>query len=314
MTDGTEKPAWRSTLVCCGVAIACITLPQPIQSAVRATVHDALSPGQHLAQPLLHSARWTHPDTGEPLAERLVANQELEQLRLTLRQQQLREAALRDQLKAARDQGVTPYTGQPSAPLVRHELLEARVLGREKDLSDQPALLVGLGSARGAVSEAFVVRGGNPILDQGSSRGIESGQPVYAGRCVVGRVERAGRWTSAVQLISDTRYTGRAQLLRESDDGSQFGAEGLLVGHGDGTCRLTGIPYTEPVAVGDDVYTGGRSARFPHPMYYGRVVAAELESGQRWNIIVKPHVAPDVLVDVAVLRQSLNTSERVLGQ
>ena len=116
-----------------------------------------------------------------------------------------------------------------------------------------------------------------------------------------------------MRLTTDPKYSARAQLLRETASGAQFGAEAILKGRGNGTCELTGVPYTEPVSVGDAVYTGGRSALFPTPMYYGRVIEAKLEAGQRWSIVVKPNFDVDEIREVAVLRENMS-STRVLGQ
>lgn len=311
MSERSEKFDWRTGAACCLAGGLCLLLPPPIQSAFRAVVQDCLQPGQTLLEPLSRLA----PDQQrlDSITDNDLANSRIEELQLQLRQQKLAQAELRRQLQAAQQIGTMPYTVQPSEPLIAYSLLAARVLGREKDLAGDPSLLLDLGSTRGAMSEAFVVRGTNPVLDVGTASGISPGQPVYAGRTVLGRIERTGRWTSAVRLITDPGYTGRAQLLRESTEGPQFGAEGLISGVGDGTCRLSGIPYTEPVAVGDEVYTGGRTARFPVPMFYGRVVKATLESGQKWNIIVRPHANLDAIREVAVLRESFR-SARALGQ
>lgn len=312
-SDGTERLAFRPTAACGLVAIACMILPAPAQIRIRATMNDVLAPGQVAASSLVHqlTAAPKSANVEDSLSPDLRSR--VLELELALRRQQLKEAGLREELELTRKTGVSPFLPSTSSRLLRQELLQARVLGRERDLIGSPSLLLDLGSSDGAVREAFVVHSADPVLDQGTSAGIATGQPVYAGRCVLGRITRTGRWTSAVQLTTNTQYSARAQLLRKTDAGSQFGAEGIITGLGDGTCRLTGIPYTEPVSVGDSVYTGGRSARFPEPMYYGQVVKVSMESGQRWTIIVKPHLDVDQIREVAVLRESMNTI-RVLGQ
>ncbi len=306
----------RTTAACCLVGFGCMLLPSELQSAARCHVADLLAPGQrvaHQGRSLLASTKVAPDSPSFRSADTDRIHAQVEQLQLELRQQHLREAKLQQRLADRKQHGASPFIASKSPPLVRHELIEARVLGREKDLDAQSALLLDLGSSDGAVSEAFVVRGTSPVLDVGANASVAAGQPVYTGRCVIGRIERTGRWTSAVQLITDPTYTGRAQLLRRTEGGVVPGAEGILAGLGDGTCRLSGIPYTEPVAIGDDVYTGGRSARFPDPMYYGRIVKAELQAGQRWELIVRPHADFDAIERVAVLRQTLGTV-RVLGQ
>lgn len=310
VVERSEKKAWRTAFACCAVAIVCMVLPTNLQSEIRATANDLLRPGQELVRPLVVRTRSEAAATNSVVG---ADSGELLRLQEQLRQQAIREANLREQLKFAGTNGRFPYDATSSERLIVHELLQARVLGRERELDGASPLLLDLGSASGAKKGAFVVRTDSPVLDQGTDSGIRAGQPVYAGRCVLGRIVRTGRWTSAVQLISDPKYASRAQLLRETNQGFKFGAECMLEGQGDGTCRLSGVPSTEPVAVGDSVYTGGRTARFPAPMFYGTVTEARLESDQRWLIVVKPQLNADDVRDVAVLREQLR-SQRVLGQ
>jgi len=315
-TDRTERHAWQTALACGIVGVICLLLPNDLQTPLRGHFADLLVPGQRIAKRVSTSLTWQTELAGasaDAASIRADLAKRLEQLELHVRQQQVREARLQKQLADRRQHGDSPFVAAKTTRLVRHELVEARVLGREKDLDQNSAIMVDLGSDKGAVSHAFVVRGTGPVLDVGSAANVAEGQPVYCGRCVIGRIERTGRVTSAVRLITDPGYTGRAQLLRRTERGSVFGAEGILVGMGDGNCRLRGIPYTEPVRVGDDVYTGGRSARLPEPMYYGRVVSANLVAGQRWEIVVEPRADFARIDQVSVLRQSLR-APRVLGQ
>jgi cell shape-determining protein MreC len=312
-SNTTERHAWRVALVCAVVSVGFMLLPSPVRSALRATTIDLLRPG-HIAVDTIAQSSSALQNQSPPAAESAnELRQQVEELQLKLRREQLQQATIREELKQTRENGVAPFVAQSSRRLLLRDLLEARVLGRERDLDRFASILVDLGTAGGAVKEAFVVYGTEPVLDQGSAAGVATGQPVYAGRCVLGRIVRTGRWTSAVQLITNPKYSSRAQLLRETEEGVQFGAEGILRGLGNGKCELTGLPYTEPVNIGDTVYTGGRSARFPAPMYYGRVTSAKLQAGQRWQIEVEPHLDADRIQTVSVLRESLNTT-RVLGQ
>lgn len=306
----SARRAGQTAAICVAVGTASLFLPTNIQDALKSAAIDALRPGHMLVE----TATSVPPEANRSSDSDVAADSDrVHQLELNLRRAELRQARLHEELEATRRNGVAPFVPQSSSPLLLRDLIEARVLGRERDLNKHSALLVDLGTAGGSTREAFVVYGAEPVIDQGTDSGIKTGQPVYAGRCVLGRVTRAGRWTSAVQLVTDKNYSGRAQLLRETQEGVRFGAEGILRGLGNGQCELTGLPYTESVNVGDSVYTGGRSTRFPSPMYYGRVVEAVLETGQRWRIVVQPHLNPDSIRTVAVLRESMNTT-RVLGQ
>ncbi len=314
MTDQSEKPAWRSMTAATVAAAALLYLPPGVHRVLCAGISDALLPGQRAAVWISHAAsRHTDLQTEVAPSSSEHGSARIRELELLLRKQQLSLAIANQRLAEVQRVGPAPYAATESSPLIVRELLVARVLGREKELTGFPSLLLDLGSASGDLTDAFVLRGGDPVIDQGTRSGVAAGQPVYAGRCVVGRVARSGRWTAVVQPITDSGYTGRAQLVRTVDERTHFGAEGLLSGLGDGTCKLSGIPYTEPVSVGDEVYTGGRTARFPVPMYYGRVAVAELVAGQRWNIIVRPAAGAADVTEVAVLREA-SRDMRVLGQ
>jgi cell shape-determining protein MreC len=129
----------------------------------------------------------------------------------------------------------------------------------------------------------------------------------------VGRIESVGRWTSLVRVVTDAGYRGRAQILRTTSDGSSYGPECILEGTGADLCRLRYLDRTESVEVGEEVFTGGRSASMPYPMYYGTIVRAELgPSDREWTVWVKPAVDPAMLQTVQILTQTAN-SIRILG-
>jgi cell shape-determining protein MreC len=110
-----------------------------------------------------------------------------------------------------------------------------------------------------------------------------------------------------LQLVTDPGFSGRARLARQTSRGLAFGSEGTLVGGGANLCRLKRI--MEPVNVGDEVYSGGTDGVLPYPMFYGRVVRAELEEGAtEWSIDVEPAAKLDRFDRVQILRMSLNPS------
>ena len=87
-----------------------------------------------------------------------------------------------------------------------------------------------------------------------------------------------------------------------------LGPEGVLTGDGKGRCRLLHIPATEPVSVGDEVYTSSRLTGLPVPMYYGRVVDATLAEGaSHWEVVVEPAETINDSRVVQVLRSVLNS-------
>ena len=143
------------------------------------------------------------------------------------------------------------------------------------------------------------------ILDIGNQQGLVSGQTVVAGAVVAGRITKCGRWTSLVVPVTSPEFTSKVQLARTSDHETWLGPVGLLAGEGN-FCRITGIPYTEPVTVGDDVFTAdGETLNGPR-LYFGKIVEAELKSGGEWSIRVEPAVRLQNLDRVAVLHGQLN--------
>jgi rod shape-determining protein MreC len=118
-----------------------------------------------------------------------------------------------------------------------------------------------------------------------------------------------GKAVSTIQKVTDANYRGFAQLIRKTEAGFVFGAESVLEGQGQGLCLLRYVPGTEPVEVGDDVYTGDHNGSQPYPMYYGRVVRAELRPGdQEWTIWVEPAIQKIETPTVTVLRTQFDSS------
>jgi rod shape-determining protein MreC len=145
------------------------------------------------------------------------------------------------------------------------------------------------------------------LIDQGDEAHLHPDQPVFAGRCVVGKIQQVGRWTSSILPVTDLEYRGRAQLMRRTADGLVVGPEGIIAGDGKEGCRLNFIAATQPVAVGDEVYTAVAGTPLPMPMYYGRVVAVSLAEGAPyWEVQVKPAETLNHARSVQVLRVVLN--------
>ena len=137
--------------------------------------------------------------------------------------------------------------------------------------------------------------------------GLADGQPVYSGRSIIGKIAVAGRWTSTVRPVTDREFRGLAQLARKTRGGLIFGSQAILEGSGSPLCRLTLVPVTEPVNIGDEVYTGRRDATLPYPLYYGKVVSAKIPPGAaHWEIKVEPAVGKIKAQRVQVLTKKMN--------
>ncbi len=201
-------------------------------------------------------------------------------------------------------QGMLP-AGTSFALLVRPQLVEARVLGEESATAWRGAKFLSVGARGGIAESALVLDDARPLIDLGRDADLSEGDAVCAGRIVIGKVAEVGRYSSTLRLVTDPAYTGRARLVRRTSQGLVFGAEGTLAGDGSELCRLKHI--ADPVNVGDEVFTGGTDGVAPLPMYYGRVVRAELPPGAgEWSVWVKPAAADEPLDAVLILRRAIN--------
>ena len=317
------------TVVCCGLAAALWKAPPRLTDGLRAAVRDAIGPGAAAVEKTKRTLAAIPPvwSRSAELAEQVrQAQAERDRWRIQAQRLAAETAVLQEQVERLRRIGARPKDAQPTEPLVVADLLEARILGPSTSRLVRDGKLIAAGRSRDVRGGSLVVE---PLtaIDQGRDARLAPGLPVYAGRCVVGRIEKAGGWVSLVQPVTDKQYRGYAQLAhrtsppielaaasdatpRSPPEGTEdfvFGARGLLEGTGTGLCRLTLISRTEPVQVGDWVFTADRDGVFPYPMFYGTVIRAELPPGQpHWDILVKPAVTLDELKTVSVLRKRLN--------
>jgi rod shape-determining protein MreC len=164
------------------------------------------------------------------------------------------------------------------------------------------------GKAQGLQRSQLVVSGAGLVLDKGTDQGIAAGQKVAHGTAVVGRISKVSQWVGLVQPITAEDFSAAVQIVKLAPQGASYGAKGLLEGTGTGGCRVTAIPYTESVAVGDEVFSADIDGVQGPRLYYGRVVHAEFSAGGEWDVRVEPAFQADTLQDVAVVQQRLNTA------
>jgi len=303
----------RSTVLAafatCAAATVLFLSPPGVQTAGRGAVLDAIGPSQAwvfaryelgrqlvLAQAMRFrlSSTSSAPTVAPDADERVVA---LEQ---AFRRLRLENARLRDELNLAEKYGVSPVPASGRLSFDRPTVVLASVIPQRAPVAAVEQLL-GAGRGQGLAESDVVVDQSRPHLDQGSEASVEPELDVLIGRCVVGRIASVGRWASALEPITDPRYRGLAQIIRPSDQGGSFGAEGILIGQGTELLKLAEVPTTQSVRVGDEVYTSDRDRRFPIPLYYGRVVTVT-EAGRNWDITVRPAVRVSDLKTVAVLK------------
>jgi cell shape-determining protein MreC len=312
MSRDQNTSVWFAVALCF-VGGSLILCPANVTDAIRATVHDLTRPGQ-LAVRTVADAAANHiplasggleaPD--QPATDRhLLA-------RITTLESKLRELAvvnlhLQDEVEAAHLLARQRIASSDPPPLLRPELVTARVIGEETLRPWQGRALLASGSTHGVPDGAIVLADeGRTLLDVGADRQLTSGESVFAGRTVLGKIIKVTSFTSTVQRVTDRGYRGAARLSRETADGKLvFGQAGTLEGDGSDLCRLKLI--TEPVNVGDHVYTANTDGILLLPMYYGQDTRAELKPGAtEWEIQIRPAPVPDRLTIVHVLRTAAN--------
>ena len=308
-----------SLFATCGLVLAGVGLhfaPDAASARLRGAIADVMRPGQQAVRV-----------TGDSLREGLLAitspsvqtqQREVARLREELDAANARSAVLAARLAELRDErtreATLPFTIQRLPRLVSPSLIEAAVLGDVLAEQWRSGKLLDRGTANGVRESALVVSSRQPLLDLGQDGELLPEDAVLLGRCVIGKVERVGRWTSTLLLLTDAAYRGRAQLIHAADNGFAWGGRGILKGQGGTLCQLEGIAATESVRVGDGVYTAERDGLVTTPLYYGRVVEATLGPDDReWHVLVEPAPLPNRLNAVQVLRMNVNAERLAAG-
>ncbi len=167
--------------------------------------------------------------------------------------------------------------------------------------------LLDVGRSQGAQPNALVIDDAPPLVDQGRDASIQAGRLVLAGNRVWGKVAEVGPHTCTVRRITDSSYRDLVQLATPRDGRLQFSVRGVLVGAGQHLCKIELVSATEPVAVGDLVFTADDGV-LSSPLLYGKVVRVDRKPGDaHWQIWMEPAVKPtSPPARVAVLKIELN--------
>ncbi len=299
--ESRSPPGWLSITGGLLVGGILLCLPEVWAGKVRSLVHDGLAPGQcviaaavpqvtHAASPAVNSVAVEIDSSWQRQAHYWQAE----------------SARLRAELAELQRVPTWP----PAAiipPQVRPRLRTARVIGWERSNGHEaPAPVIRAGTVDQVAVSDLVLLPGEPLLDQGQTHGVNSDDLVLAGRSVIGRIARTSRWTSTIQSITDPEFRGQAQIVRLQEGEAILGAEGILSGAEEGTCRLQHIGTTEPVAEGDLVFTSLHGVALSPPLFYGTITKAELKPGEPdWSIEVAPARQGPPPSEVLVLELSL---------
>ena len=289
-------------------------IPSAYSSRLYNLIRDTSKPGLVLVQQI---KGWRHQSAETPLQQTLVKQLETKLLEVQSenRRLALQSLKLSEDLERLKQTGVPSYQSQSGERLLVPDLIEAELLGESSIALLKEGQLLNQGRERGVFESSFVLKSELPLIDQGVGQGIKAGYSLYAGQAVIGKVSEVGRWTSSLIPVTSIDYRGSARIARKAEQGLQLGADGILVGLGEGKCQLLQIPSTESIQVGQEVYTGEVDRELPlnmqstlgQPMYYGRIIEAELPRGApHWKIIVEPAVKLSEVKQVSVLRQIVN--------
>jgi len=271
--------------------------PAETVARLRTQFLDGLRPGQLL---LSQVPRCLPAALAPSQASADADRRPLDALEARVRELELERQQLRERLAAVETWGRRPR-GQKSEPLMVPALVSTRWLGEELSLLWRSRGMLAVGGRDGVHENALVLQSELPLVDVGGPHQVAVGNPVFAGRVVVGKLAAVGRQTSTVRRVTDAGYSDRVRVARRTPEGLLLITEGTLVGEGQPLCRLRHI--TEPVAAGDLVLTSGTDGILPLPMYYGTVTEASLDpTGREWQVTVQPAAATGTLTEVEVLR------------
>ena len=321
MTESQNNSTFRVLAACLLGAAMFAVLPASATTPVRDIVRLAISPGQRFVSSTVASAKSKWQSS---INQKLAAQQQqLDKLQAEIAGSQLRERrallaveSASQELAAVERNGASPFSVETAQPLIRPRAVRATVLGREILSELKSRRILDRGDTDGVASDLWVLNGDLPIVEAGSELNVADGLPVFAGRCIVGRIVEAGRWTSSLQYITEPGFRARAVIARVDSNGPgaphvSFGAEGLIEGRSDlkqnGQCELAQIPATEHVDVGMPVYSPPRDA-VDAPMLFGHVLSAEIPpAALHWVITVSPAVDVKHLRSVEIVVPELRT-------
>lgn len=293
-------------------SLVLMLLPPRATAPLKAAASALLAPGQRWAG---RGQAWT----GRSIAQwrlQLATAEEQQALTLDLERLRARNVELETALALARQRPPGEASLQlpsSSAPLVRTELVQARVLGPQVRSFLQRLEVIDAGSAAGLEAGLPVFAESTALLDQGRNAGLAVDDLALAGRRIVGKLTSVGPQTSVMRRVTDAGYRELVQLAERSGDGERLrlGARGVLEGAGESHCRIRMVEITEPVSVGDLVLATGEISAGAFGAVYGRVSRAERRPGDaHWQLWMEPAVGQERLTEVAVLRLQLN-AERV---
>ena len=132
------------------------------------------------------------------------------------------------------------------------------------------------------------------VLDKGRQDGVQRDMPVINAIGVVGRVVVVAERTSVVQLAIDRNAAVGCVIGRT-------GAQGIMLGNGDGSLRMEYLSATAEMERGDHVVTAGTDRVYPRGLLVGVVERVDRNGPTFRSVIVRPAVDFSQLTSALVL-------------
>ena len=133
------------------------------------------------------------------------------------------------------------------------------------------------------------------FINKGYKHGVTENLPVVTNSGVVGHVIQASGKVSKVLLISDTR-SAVDSLFQDSRE------TGVVVGAGEGLCKMKFVPMGASMKAGDLVLSSGLGGIYPKGLMVGTVIRQlKTNEGLFQEVTIKPSVDLNRLEEVLVL-------------
>ncbi len=288
------------------LALGLMLLPGNIVLQLRSTWQSALQPSLQLTSTIKQQVtsfnqRW---QSTEKMADELAAARE----RVSKVESQNRRLA--NQLQTLRQQLVSTEDGPGQSPhhspLVIPRFVDARVLGQQGRALLNHLVVVDAGRAEQILPQSFVLEENAAVLDQGADAHLKDGQLVLDGYRVFGKIAEVGPQVSRMLPVDAAEYRDAVRIVDHEDPQREHG-RGMLEGTGQRRCRIRLVDITQPVAVGDLVYSSAGEEQLPTQLLYGHVEQVAREPGApHWEIRVCPTHADHTPTRVTVLTSDIN--------
>jgi cell shape-determining protein MreC len=280
---------------------------------------EAVSPGLRIvdltADLIDRSSKSLRPENDRRLAD---AQRQIAELNDQLRKSETqlllaRSGSLTSAPQSFAKTNDTGDSGQLPPLLVTH-CIPARVLGAQAQSFLRSREILDVGRAQGVAQRALVIdeppdRLTRPLLDQGGDANISADHLVLAGNRVLGKVAEVGPHTCTVTQVTDPGYRDLVQVATRRDGRLRVTARGVLSGRGEPLCKIESVEASEPITLGDLVFTVDDGV-LDGPLLYGRVArVARNAAAAKWEIWMEPSFCADAPpAKVSVLAIDLNPS------